>query len=269
MRQFRVILFAFCFLPAFPAHTHEDIDIGIAEAHYDEQCRAVVTLKNEGRTLPDIFYTTLGPYIQVRAGKKNLGLLEIYALDKEKRLLATGGETTFVAGSGGSSLPDTLKVVIRIRGHWIDYNEKNNTLTKAVGCKPGEGEIAGTPEKPKFADLRIAAIDIDEKTCLATVVIENVNNVPLDKVAWDRDHGVTLVSINTDTREHRPAVHMSQLDPNKKLAKRTRKIIRQDNNPVKGMKKIQFGIWQVPNDPDFQNNNLQVDVPDVCRPGQG
>lgn len=265
MRQFTVIWFALCFYPAFPAHAHEDIDIGIAEARYDEQCRAVVTLRNEGRTLPDFFYTTLGPYVQVLAGKKHLGLFEIYELDKDRRLLSTGEETTFVAGKGGKSLPDPLKVVINIRGHWIDYNEKNNTLTKAVGCKPGQGETAGRPEKPKFADLKIASLDIDKKTCLATVVIENVNNVPLSKAAWDSDNGVTLVSINADSREHRPAVPISELDPKKKLAKRGRKIVWKDKNPVTGMEKILFGIWQVPNDPDFQNNNLQVDVPEECR----
>lgn len=265
MHRFTIVLAALYLLPALSVYAHEDIDIGIMEAHYDEQCRAVITLKNEGRDLPEFFYTTLGPYVQVLAGKNRLDLLELYDLDENEQLKPAGGQLTFAAGGGGAPLADALKVVIRIRGHWVDYNEKNNTLTKAVGCEPGKGEIAGTPERPKFADLKIASIDIDKKSCLATVVIENVNDGPLTETAWGGDNGVTLVSINGDTREHRPVVPMAQLDSGKKLANDGKKIVWRDQNPVTGMEKILFGIWQVPNDPDFQNNNLQADVPAECR----
>lgn len=265
MCQFRVILFALYFLPVFPAHAHEDIDLGVIEAGYDDQCRAVVTLKNTGRELPDFFYSTLGPYVQVSAGKKRLDLLELYDLDEHEQLKPVGGHLSFTAGSGGAPLSGTLNVAIKIRGHWIDYNEKNNTLTKAVGCEPGKGEIAGTPEKPRFTDLKIASIDIDKKTCRATVVIENVNGVSLDKVAWDRDNGVALISIDAGTRERRPDVPMSTLDPGKKLANGDKKIVWRDKKPVTGMDRIIFGVWRVPNDPDFENNNREVDMPAECR----
>lgn len=265
MCQFRVILVAFCFLPVFPAHAHEDIDLGVEQAGYDAQCRAVVTLKNTGRELPDSFYNTLGPFVQVFAGNKRLDLLELYDLDEHEQLKPAGGQLTFTAGGGGTPLPDVLKVAIRIRGHWIDYNEKNNTLTKAVGCEPGKGEIAGRPEKPRFTDLKITSIDIDKKTCRATVVIENTNGVSLPEAAWDRDNGITLVSIDAGTRERRPDVPMPTLDPGKKLANGDKKIVWRDKNPVMGMSRIIFGVWRVPNDPDFENNNREVDVPVECR----
>lgn len=261
----RIILFVLCLLPAVSATAHEDIDLGVTQAGYDDQCRAVVTLQNTGRALPDFFYNTLGPFVEVFAGKKRLELHELYDLDEGEQLKSVGGQLTFTAGRGGVPLDGALKVEIRIRGHWIDYNEKNNTLTKTVGCEPGKGEIAGTAEKPRFADLKTASVDIDKKTCLATVTIENVNGVSLPKTAWNRDNGVTLISIDAGTREHRPDVPMSALDAGEKLAHGEKKIIWRDKNPVTGMDKIIFGIWRVPNDPDFENNNLEVDVPAECR----
>jgi hypothetical protein len=265
MHRFAIALVVLSLLPAFPARAHEDIDLGIVHAGYDDQCRAVVTLKNTGRELTDFFYTTLGPFVQVFAGKKRLDLLELYDLDKDEQLKPVGGQLTFTAGRGGGPLTGALNVAIRIRGHWIDYNEKNNTLTKAVGCEPGKGEIAGVSEKPRFTDLKISSIDIDKKTCLATVVIENVNGVSLPDAAWDYDNGVTLVSIDAGTRERRPDVPMSALVPGKKFTHGGKKIVWRDQNPVTGMDKIIFGVWRVPNDPDFENNNREADVPAGCR----
>lgn len=265
MHRFTIVLAALYLLPGLSARAHEDIDLGVTQAGYDDQCRAVVTLKNTGRELPDFFYNTLGPFVQVFAGNKRLDLLELYDLDENEKLKPAGGQLTFTAGGGGTPLPDALKVAIRIRGHWIDYNEKNNTLTKAVGCVPGKGEIAGMPEKPRFADLKIASVDIDKKTCLATVVIENINGVSLPEAAWDRDNGITLASIDAGTRQRRPDVLMPTLDPGKKLANGDKRIVWKDKNPVTGMDRIIFGVWRVPSDPDFENNNREVDVPAECR----
>ena len=248
------------------SYAHEEIDIGVSKITFDQKCHAVITIENIGRRLPGSFYWINNSFtLEVSKGSTAETSASILKLDKKRALTATGGRFTWATTTEFVDEHNPLAAKLILDGHYIDSGQRNDVLMRPINCKRGIGEVPGDPIKPEHADMAISNVSVAADSCIATITLSNLTQVPLPADAWHVEQGVELVVFNTENDERYLSEHISRFDPEKKLAAGVTPFSFTSEKAIKSIKRAKFSLWKVPNDPEFSNNHFEIDIPSQCQ----
>lgn len=125
-----------------PLYAHDDLDLAIESIEYDEECRAIITIKNEGRDLPESFYQVVRPaFVVMEKGKQREEFKSLRTLDKQRALARSDGRLKIVSRTRFTQNPQSAKVTIHFEDEFIDYGAANNQLNGDVDCLAGKGSF--------------------------------------------------------------------------------------------------------------------------------
>lgn len=264
MRKIIWALAGMLFAPS--AFTHEDLDIGIESVTLDKQCRALITVKNYGRDLPQSYYHAVRPaYLVLEKGEQREESKSLRTLDKSRALLPSGGTVQITSRRVYARNPKPMDIVIQLEGEFLDYGAANDRLKESLDCIPGQGQIAGEKIPDTQPDIVVRNARIDPQTCELQVRFGNLSNVGLDEGAWDTENGVFLMQLRLPSHEREPDIPLIQLDAEQKFTRHNAHLEYRRTLGQIPAEKWRVGLWRVLNERDFPNNQIEVPVPERCR----
>lgn len=266
LSRFKLVCFVMFASLSAVVSGHEDMDIGIESVVLDKQCYAQITLRNTGRDLPDGFYQTVNPaYLTITKGPAEEQLPSLRALDRNKVLQKTGGVLKVKSRQIYANIPEYMQIDFTAQGEFLDYGAANNQLLASLDCRPGDGQVSGLPIQYHQPDVAVLSAAIDVNSCILSVTFSNLTGVALADTAWGEADGVSVVQMNVDIHERVAAQSLASLDKDKVFT-RGQDTLNWTSPLAKTTANIwRVGIWRVPEDRNFQNNQVDLVVPEQCR----
>lgn len=232
------------------AIAHALPDLVIADMTVDEQCRAIITVKNlgPGALPPSAMHAGSDPKLQFsRSGGGSGGWTMAHA-----ELVPAGGTYVHTVNAlnlrvdGEGSFTATIDDADLVN----EANETNNSLTRTLSC---------VVTKP---DLTLAAVEIDND-CRARLTIRNVGKANLGTT----QHGYTLVYREIDGVS-KGTIRLSDMDPSRQAASAGGSVTWTDWAEFKPTSNARYRIAvSSESDANTDNNEGQVTVPDRCKSG--
>lgn len=266
--RFHLCRFFLCWVlvvVAFEADAHEDLDIGIASVALNKKCQAVIEVKNFGRDLPDSFYQVVRPaYLVLEKGGEREELKSLRTLDRKRQLAHTGGTVTVISRQRYASNPKPMDVQILLEGEFIDYGAANDRYRESMDCIPGKGQLAGEPIPDTQPDIFVKAARIDPQSCVLEITFGNLSTVGLAEKSWD-ENGVFLMTMTLPAHERQADIPLLRLDPQKQFTRTQPLLTYRAQLPKIDVERWRIGLWQVLNERDFPNNQIEIPMPEACR----
>ncbi len=245
---------------------HEDLDIGIAAVSLDKTCHVNITLQNAGPNLSESFYLTVNPgFITITKGEQREEFASLRKLDRKRVLLPAGGTLELRSKKIYAGNPHHLRIEFHAQGEFFDYEAENNVLLASMDCHPGEGQIAGAPIIYTQPDVAIGQVKIDPKTCAITANLFNTTAVAMPDSAWSKEEGVSLEQFDVDRSEHIATQALQDFDPNRQFTRSKQAWRWSSPLPATSAKRWRLAVWRVPEDLNFKNNTVEIDIPEECR----
>lgn len=248
------------------AQAHEDMDLGVVSVMADHRCYLEVTIKNLGRSLPDSFYHIEKPaYITIRKDHQQENLESLSALDTQRQLQTTGGTLVVRSRLAYAQNPHPVLIELHPVGEFVDHGTRNNRLHASLDCRLGVGQIDGAEITPTQPDIAIQNLRIDPATCRVSARFENLTPVALSASSWKKEQGVVIAQFDGDTSERKVTESLGQLDSQQRFTV-TQKVFEWSYPlPQTNARHWRVGMWYVPDDANFANNQAEVHVPKSCR----
>lgn len=253
------------FFFATHTHAHYYVDFSVDKAWFDDECHLNVQVSNQGDGVPVHFYYSLAPVsLTIHKGDHSEPPLSLTAADSLQSLNQNGGTVLLRSKAVYTQNPAPVTVGFTYAEEYGDYNQRNNSLTKAADCQLGKGEIAGQPVVYDQPDIAISRIQVDAQNCRIQVTLENRTQIPLDSSAWG-EQGILLVQKNQHEGSILTQTPLSQLDAKQSLNQMPEGITLTLPIPKTQDEHVSVNAWYVPNDYDFHNNAGSYSPPKHCR----
>jgi hypothetical protein len=250
---------------ASEAGAHEDLDIGIASVTLNKQCQAVIEVKNFGRDLPESFYQVVRPaYLVLEKGEKREEMKSLRTLDRKRQLARTGGTLTVISRHTYANNPKPVDVQILLEGEWVDYGAANDRRRESMDCVPGQGQIAGDAIPDTQPDIYVETARIDPESCTLEVTFGNLSSVGLVEQSWG-ENGAFLMTMTLPAHERQADIPLLRLDPQKQFTRSQPLLTWRAPVPRVDVERWRVGMWQVLNERDFPNNQIEIPMPEACR----
>lgn len=244
---------------------HEDLDIGIASVTLNKKCQAVIEVKNFGRDLPESFYQVVRPaYLVLEKGEQGEEMKSLRTLDRRRQLARSGGTLSVVSRRSYTDNPKPMDVRVLLEGEFIDYGAANDRRRESMDCIAGQGRIAGEAIPDTQPDIYVETARIDPQTCTLEVTFGNLSTVGLAEQSW-HDNGVVLMTMTLPAHERQPDVPLLRLDPQKQFTRGQPLLTWRSALPRLDVEHWRVGLWQVLNERDFPNNQIEIPMPEACR----
>ncbi len=153
-------------------------DLVVSDIRLVKDCKIKITIKNIGNSgVPNSGYNMQnGAAIQMYKGNQAWGGIRLGAIDSGKKLQQPGGTVSYIWFPNAANLDlgpgiHSIKLVVDNNNAVTESNEKNNTLTKRLGCNNG---------KP---DLIVSNIQFTDN-CLINYTIKNVGTAGVPASAY-------------------------------------------------------------------------------------
>jgi hypothetical protein len=226
-------------------------DLTITDLTVDDQCRVVVTIKNNGPgPLPISAYDQrLGPSVQFYKDNKPFGGWSLSSADPGRKLKIPGNSVAWTRGELKFRGQAEVRVVVNKENTFAESDEANNSLTKTLTCAP------------KLPDLAITGIDFTSD-CRAKILFQNLGDVEAPDSLFIGGYAYVQRYIDDSPGGH---VFLNVVDPQKTLKKpgASREWI--DGPEFKAKKRVKYTLMRVGQEKDEANNLKQVDVPARCQ----
>lgn len=244
---------------------HEDLDIGIDSITLNKQCQAVIQIKNYGRDLPESFYQVVRPaYVVLEKGERKEESKSLRTLDRKRDLARTGGTLAIISRRAYAHNPKPMDVQVVLEGEFIDYGAANDRRRESMDCVPGRGQVAGEAVPDTQPDIFVQTARIDPESCTLEVVFGNLSSVGLAEPSWD-ENGVFLMTMTLPAHERQADIPLHQLDPQKQFTRTQPLLTYHAAVPRVDVERWRVGLWQVLNERDFPNNQIEIPMPEACR----
>ncbi len=229
-------------------------DLAVTNLSVDNECRVVVTLKNNGPDeLPMTAYDQFqGPSVAFKKNGAPFGGWRLVSVDSARALKRPGGTVTWTRGElkfqGSASVSATIQS--NLQG---DTNAGNNSMTRTLSC---------TPSLP---DLAITGISFT-RDCRAVVTIRNLGKAPVPNPAFVG--GGAYLQRYLDNVPG-GSVFLSQVDPGKSSQPPggTRQFT--DSADYKAKSVVKYQLMRLGQEMNTANNVKQANVPLQCRAPSG
>lgn len=232
------------------AVAHALPDLVIADMTVDEQCRAVITVKNLGPSAlpPSAMHAGSDPKLQFsRSGGEGGGWTMAhselvpaggtYVHTVNALNLRVDGEGSFTASIDGANLVTETK-------------ENNNSLTRTLSC---------VVTKP---DLTLAAVEIDNE-CRVRLTIRNIGEATIGN--WQYDHTLVFREIDGASKG---TIRLGDMAPSRQAAAPGGSVTWADWAEFKPTSNARYRIAvSSESDANPDNNEAEVTVPDRCKNG--
>ncbi|MDZ7924587.1 MAG: hypothetical protein U5M23_11080 [Marinagarivorans sp.] len=247
------------------AHSHAYMDFGIEDVWLDKKCHLNVAIKNLGGALPTHFYFADQPtIINIKKGEQAEQSLSFSKLDRRRLLASDNGELVIKSKTVFVNNATPVTVELKYGEEFGDFNQHNDSATRAMDCRIGKGQIAGDAIVYTAPDVAIDQISIDAQSCFLNIDLSNKTGIVLQNNAWDEKNGVAIVIKNNDTGDIRLAIPLLSLDPKKEFTLATQTLRWRSDIAITQMQHANVAVWYVVGDGDFSNNERIIDVPEKC-----
>lgn len=248
------------------AAAHEDIDIGIEGVRLDKQCYAHLQLVNAGRDIPESFYRTVNPaFFEINKGDMHEQGRSLRVLDKKKKLQKSGGRLEIRSRKKFARIPAPIKVNLHFLGEFLDYGAANDLLHESMDCIPGRGQIEGEKIIPTAPDITVTQARIDPADCQLQLSFTNLTGIALPDSSWQDQGGTQVMIMALDTHERLADIPLIELDPQRQFTRSAPTLNWQSPLPDRVSTRWRVGLWYVPGDSDFSNNQIDLTTPEACR----
>jgi len=229
-------------------------DLAVTNLSVDNDCRVVVTLRNNGPDeLPLTAYDQFqGPSVAFKKNGMPFGGWRLVSVDSGRALKRAGGSVTWTRGElkfqGSASVTATIQS--NLQG---DTNAGNNSMTRDLSCSPA------------LPDLAITRIDFT-RDCRAVVTIRNLGKAPLPNTVFVG--GGAYLQRYLDNVPG-GSVYLSQVDPGKSSQPPggTRRFT--DGADYKAKSVMKYQLVRLGQEMSTANNVKQANVPPQCRTPSG
>ena len=247
------------------AYAHAYVDFAIEDVWLDKKCHLNVAIRNTGKELPDHFYFSRKPAaLKITKGQQEEASASVTKLDKKKLLSSDKDLLVIKSKTVFANNTKPVTVSINYGTEFGDFNQRNDSLTRAMDCKVGEGQIAGEAIEYFAPDVAINHVSIDEESCKLKLELFNKTGIALDQKAWSKDNGVEIIIKNAGTSERQEPIALKAIDPQQEFTRSAPVLKWQSDFEITHMKHISVAVWYVKDDSDFTNNEQTIDVPDRC-----
>lgn len=245
------------------SYGHSYMDFSVSDMWLDKECHLNVAIKNIGGTLPDHFYYTTEPAVlKINKGSDTETTASFTRLDSEQKL-ASDQQVLIIKSTGVYANNDApVTVAIQYGSEFGDYNQRNDSLTHAIDCRIGEGQIKGKAIVYDAPDIAIEGASISPESCTLKLALSNKTGVALDAAAW-AEKGVVVMLKNADTGERFHSVPLTTLDPKHQFTRSTQQLQWKGDFAIR-QSRIGVAIWYVTGDSDFSNNEKIIEAPVSC-----
>lgn len=237
-----------------PALALESADIAITDVTIDNECRAVLTLRNAGSTpLPASAYDQYaGAAIQFWLGTPadDWGGKKLSVSDAQRALVPANGS---VQVTSLKKVVGTMHIGATIKPNdaYTDTNAANNSLGKTLTCNSG------------VADLSIVAVEFDG-SCKPVVTWRNSGTGPLPDNSY--------VGANIYAQRHVDGapggqVFLKVVDKQKVLQPAGGQFAIHDTLETRPKSTLAYALKGLPDGNNPANDRMEVQVPDGCKPG--
>ena len=254
------------FLANMPkAYSHAYMDFGIEDVWLDKKCHLNVVIKNVGGSLPTHFYFADQPtIINIKKGEQTERSLSFSKLDSLRLLASDNGELVIKSKTVFANNAVPVTVALKYGEEFGDFNQHNDSATRAMDCRIGKGQIAGDAIVYTAPDVAIDSVSIDAERCTLNLDLSNKTRIGLQDDAWDEKNGVAIVIKNNDTGDIRLSIPLLTLDPKKEFTRATQTLNWRSDIAITQMQHANVAVWYVVGDGDFSNNERVIDVPGKC-----
>lgn len=247
------------------AIAHEDLDIGISSIALNKKCQAVIEAKNFGRDLPESFYQAVRPaYLTLEKGGRREEFKSLRTLDRKRQLARSGGTLSVVSRKTYAANPKPIDVQMVLEGEFVDYGAANDRHRQSMDCIPGQGQIAGEAIPDTRPDIYVETARIDPQTCVLEITFGNLSSVGLAAQSWE-ENGVFLMTMALPAHERQPDIPLSKLDPEQHFTRGEPRLRYRLPVPRIDVERWRVGLWQVLDERDFPNNQIEIPMPEACR----
>ncbi len=266
IKRLRYAMVAALLLCSSFSYGHAYMDFAITDMWLDSECHLNVKVVNEGGSLPDHFYYAKSPaLLNITKGEQQETSASFTQLDTE-RVLAKDKSALMIKSSmvfANNAKPVTA--AIRYGSEFGDFNQRNDSLTRAMDCQLGIGQMAGEAITFNAPDVAISHTSIDETTCELNLQLVNKTGIALKSEAWAKNNGVEVIFKNTETGKRFKATPLLQLDPQQQFTQQNQHLQWRSALTAMPMQHMTVAIWYVTGDLDFSNNEQTLDIPTNCR----
>lgn len=262
---YRLLCFFGLSVAAAGALAHEDLDIGISSVTLNKKCQAVVEVKNFGRDLPESFYQVVRPaYLVLEKGSRREEFKSLRSLDRKRQLARTGGTLSIVSRRTYADNPKPMDVQLLLEGEFVDYGAANDRHRESMDCIAGQGQVAGEAIPDTQPDIYVETARIDPKSCTLEITFGNLSSIGLTAQSWE-ENGVFLMTMSLPAHERHPDIPLRQLDPQKRFTRGEPWLTYHLPVPQIDVERWRIGLWQVLDERDFPNNQIEIPMPEACR----
>ena len=248
------------------ALAHEDMDISIESVMLDESCHAVVSLKNVGHRLPKGFYLKpSNAHITLKKGEQFERLPLLAELDVNRSLQPAGGELVIKSTQTFANNPAHFLLQLVSGTEYADHGMENNTLRSPMDCTPGVGQTEGEPIRYTQPDLSLSHVKLNQTACTLSFEIHNLTAVPLPESAWAFKSGVQIKLFNVDKHREVQSFSLLEFDAEKTFTRQSQHLHGSVKIPKMDSHHLRLGLWFVPDDLNFKNNQIEINLPAACR----
>ena len=252
--------------PGIPnAYSHAYMDFAVGDVWLDEQCHLNVAINNVGGTLPDHFYFSQRPaWLNVTKGQQQETSAAFSQLDGQRVLTNNRKSLVITSKSTFANNAKPVTVSVEYGTEFGDFNQRNDSVTRAMDCQIGLGQIAGEAIVYGAPDVAIEHASIDAQSCALKLELSNKTGIALNSTAWAPNNGVTVVIKNSATGARKYAIPLRTLDPKKQFTRSTQTLSWISNVAITQMQHASVAVWYVTGDNDFSNNEKTITVPLSC-----
>lgn len=231
------------------------VDLAITGLSVDENCRVVVTLKNNGPDeLPITAYDQFqGPSVTFKKNGAPFGGWRLIAVDPSRVLKQPGGTLNWTRGELKFQGSATVSATVDGSNLLTETQEANNTSSKTLSCNPS------------LPDLAITGIAFT-RDCRAVVTLRNLGKAPVSDAAFIG--GGAYLQRYLDNVPG-GSVFLSQVDPAKatRVPGGTHQFT--DSAEYKAKTVVKYQLMRLGQEANTANNARQVNLPLQCRSGTG
>lgn len=264
--QFFKSLLLFLFSVAAPqAYSHAYMDLAISELWLDNECHLNVKIINEGGSLPDHFYFSAEPAkLHIAKGQQQETSGSFSQLDSQRKLTTDQNSLIIKSTTVFANNAKPVTATIHYGTEFGDFNQRNDSLTRAMNCQIGVGQMAGDAVEYSTPDIAIGHVSINEDSCKLKLELINKTGVALSANSWSAEQGVALMIKDTDTGKRKHFTALATIDPKKQFTRKAQALSWQSDFEITQIQHATVAIWYVTGDNDFANNEQTIDVPPKC-----
>ena len=262
LRAFIFIALAAC---SSLSYSHAYMDFAIADMWLDSECHLNVKVVNEGGSLPDHFYFAQSPaLLNITKGQQQETTASFTQLDTARVLAKDHSALMIKSSAVFANNAKPVTAAIRYGTEFGDFNQRNDSLTRAMDCQLGIGQIAGEAITFNVPDVAISHASIDEKSCSLNLELVNKTGIALKSEAWTKNNGVEIIFKNAETGKRLKATPLIAIDPKKQFTLQNQALQWRSALTAMPMQHMTVAVWYVTGDNDFNNNEQTIDVPKSC-----